>query len=166
MEHILTSSGVKVVVRPDLGARVDQITDLETGKDWLWTPDRYRGRQGSFQWGRLSTRTGAGDGMRSFRTTRAGRSGDAISQTTGSYGAATGASRESSASKVRLACDCSTLPAACEKRIAVTAEGLTVGYRLQNLSGEALPFLLQAPPCPSHRAGRRDIAAALHGRTS
>ena len=53
---------------------------------------------------------------------------------------------ESSGSEVRLACDCSTLPAACEKRIAVTAEGLTVGYRLQNLSGEALPFLFKLHP--------------------
>ncbi len=146
MEHILTSSGVKVVVRPDLGARVDQITDLDTGKDWLWHPERYKGETRELSVGASFDENWSGGWDEVFPNDAGGAFRGRNLADHGELWSRNWRVTESSASEVRLACDCSTLPAACEKRIAVTAEGLIVGYRLQNLSGEALPFLLKLHP--------------------
>ncbi|WP_194057380.1 DUF4432 family protein [Nodosilinea sp. LEGE 06152] len=37
----LENTEVKLTVRPDLGGRIDQLEDLQTGHSWLWHPSQY-----------------------------------------------------------------------------------------------------------------------------
>ena len=37
----LENSEIRLVVRPDLGGRIDQLDDLKTGHSWLWHPPHY-----------------------------------------------------------------------------------------------------------------------------
>ena len=41
MSLTLTNSRMAVSVRPECGGRIDQITDLARGKEWLWHPPDY-----------------------------------------------------------------------------------------------------------------------------
>ncbi|MGV0024833.1 hypothetical protein [Phormidesmis priestleyi] len=37
----LENAEIKLIIRPDLGGRIDRFQDLKTGKDWLWHPSEY-----------------------------------------------------------------------------------------------------------------------------
>ena len=37
----LENSDIKLTIRPDLGGRIDQLEDLQTGHSWLWHPSQY-----------------------------------------------------------------------------------------------------------------------------
>jgi len=38
---VLTNPLLHLVIRPDLGGRIDQLYDYRTGREWLWHPDNY-----------------------------------------------------------------------------------------------------------------------------
>src|SRR5690606_3339374 len=40
-ELMIKNSELALAVRPDLGGRIDQITDAATGRNWLWHPVGY-----------------------------------------------------------------------------------------------------------------------------
>ncbi len=45
MPVTFTNDRLQLVVRPDLGGRIDQLHDRRTGKNWLWHPDEYDATQ-------------------------------------------------------------------------------------------------------------------------
>jgi hypothetical protein len=41
--HVVTleNTEIRLTLRPDLGGRIDQLEDLQTGHSWLWHPSHY-----------------------------------------------------------------------------------------------------------------------------
>lgn len=41
----LENSKIRLTIRPDLGGRIDQLEDLQTGHCWLWHPEQYDSKE-------------------------------------------------------------------------------------------------------------------------
>lgn len=41
----LENSKIRLTIRPDLGGRIDQLEDLQTGHCWLWHPEHYNSKE-------------------------------------------------------------------------------------------------------------------------
>ncbi len=153
LQHIIAKDGVKVAVRPDLGGRIDQITDLETGKEWLWHPQKYGGEPRRLPIGASFDEHWSGgwdevfpnDAACAFRGRSLADHGELWSQRW--------RIAAESPSSLTLAYSCQSVPVAVEKSVTAVEKGVEVRYLLENRSVNALPFLFKLHPALAVEAG-------------
>lgn len=142
----LENSELRLVVKPDLGGRIDQLLDRQTNREWLWHPPGYDPTQtrsltigASFDehwsggWDEMFPNDGAGQ----FQGRDLVDHGELWSQKWDVV--------ESSPLHVKLAYQCQTVPVRVEKAIALdtTNPEARITYRFENTSAETIPFLLK-----------------------
>jgi len=143
---LLTNSELGLIVRPDLGGRIDQIHDRRTDRDWLWHPDGYDSTQSrtlplgaSFDdnwtggWDEIFPNDAAG----TFRTWDLVDHGELWSQ---SWTIAQANERS-----IVLQYHCQTVPVMVEKTITLSemAPEFQLHYQFQNQSDQVIPFLFK-----------------------
>lgn len=149
MEVELRNGIVSVLVRPDLGGRIDQITDLATQKKWLWHPDEndasrsrtlLRGSSFDVHW------TGGWDDI--FPNDAAGDFEGRTLYDHGELWSQPWELLEQDARLVKLRYTCESLPVVVEKTVGLDPHrgSFQISYRFENLSGDVLPFLFKAHP--------------------
>lgn len=146
MTLTLENSELLIIVRPDLGGRIDQIQDRKTGKQWLWHPAGYDAAQtrllaigDSFDdnwtggWDEIFPNDAAGK----FRNYELVDHGDLWSQPWKVL--------ETSPFSIQLVCQCQTVPVLVEKMIRLdpAKPEFKIEYRLQNQSDDTIPFLFK-----------------------
>lgn len=142
----LDNAEIQLIVRPDLGGRIDRILDHKTQKDWLWHPADYDDSQSrslpvgaSFDdhwtggWDEMFPNDVAG----AFRSYQLVDHGELWSQAWKVI--------ESSRFSVKMAYQCQTVPVAVEKTIRLheTKAEATIAYLFQNQSSDTIPFLFK-----------------------
>lgn len=142
----LENGALKLVVRADLGGRIDQFLDEETGRDWVWHPASYNPGEGrelpigagfDDAWQGGWDEVFPNDMAQSFQGRNLVDHGELWSQAWDVL--------ESTSLSVKLGYSCQTVPVRVEKTItlAEAAPEVRVEYCLQNLSNEKVPFLLK-----------------------
>ncbi|MDX2213781.1 MAG: hypothetical protein SFY66_10900 [Oculatellaceae cyanobacterium bins.114] len=141
----LENSELQLIIRPDLGGRIDQLVDRQTSRSWLWHPPGYDSTQtrslsvgDSFDehwtggWDEMFPNDGAGQ----FQGRDLVDHGEVWSQKWDVI--------ESSSCHVKLAYQCHTVPVRVEKTIQLDAKPqATITYQFENTSADPIPFLLK-----------------------
>ncbi len=146
MEYTLASDSIALTVRPDLGGRIDQVTDRRTGKDWLWHPAWYEGKSRTLPLGASFDEHWSGgwdevfpnDAACTFRGRQLHDHGELWSQPWQVVAP--------SRSMLVLKYACSTVPVEAEKAIFVRDGEIRIRYLFENLSDRPLPFLFKLHP--------------------
>lgn len=155
-EIILENGAVKLLIRPDLGGRIDQFLDCQTGRDWVWHIPNYDATQtrslpvgANFDdaWQGGWDEVFPNDMVQEFQGRRLVDHGELWSQPWQIV--------ESSAQSVVLRYACQTVPIVVEKAIYLHdfEPEVRVEYGLQNLSNEPIPFLLKLHAAIAIREG-------------
>jgi galactose mutarotase-like enzyme len=146
MEYDISNSHMAVTVRPDLGGRIDQIIDKGTGKAWLWHPKTYRAEPRRLEIGASFDANWSGGWDEMFPNDAAcqflGRELPDHGELWSQAWSVTGQTE----SGITLEYECKTVPVRAAKGIALKEGSLEVRYRFENLSDDALPFLLKLHP--------------------
>lgn len=142
----LENAEMRLVIRPDLGGRIDRLQDAKTGKEWLWHPPHYDDSQtrslaigDSFDdhwsggWDEIFPNDAAGK----FRAYELVDHGELWSQAWQVI-ASTGLS-------IKLSYQCQTVPVLVEKTIQLheTQAAATIAYTFHNQSDQTIPFLFK-----------------------
>lgn len=159
MSISLRNDALAVTIRPERGGRIDQISDLACGKDWLWHPEAYQpeldalapdsGQPLSFD----ACWSGGFEEM--FPNDAAGELAGRALRDHGELWSSAWTVVEQSASCLRLRVDCHTLPFTVEKCFTLDPLRplLAIRYRLHNRSGQPQPFMLKLHPALVIEAG-------------
>ncbi|MBW4459761.1 MAG: DUF4432 family protein [Nodosilinea sp. WJT8-NPBG4] len=142
----LENSDVKLTIRPDLGGRIDQLEDLQTGHAWLWHPSHYTSEttrslpvgacfddQWTGGWDEVFPNDAAGE----FRGRNLADHGELWSQQWQVL--------DSSPLSLKLGYQCQTVPVWVEKTIQIDAQRpeASLIYSFQNQSEAEIPFLFK-----------------------
>lgn len=142
----LENSELQLVVRPDLGGRIDQLHDKRTEQNWLWHPSDYDGSQtrtlplgASFDnnwtggWDEIFPNDVEGE----FREYQLVDHGELWSQGWDV--------KAHTPSSLHLELMCQTVPVHVQKTIQLhpTEPEFTLTYRFQNQSDQEIPFLFK-----------------------
>ncbi len=148
MEITLANDRMKVVVRPDLGGRIDQITDGETGKDWLWHPAGYTGERRVLDIGEAFDDNWSGGWDDIFPSDAAGEFQGRSLPDHGELWSQEWTVRRCLSREIEMVYHCRTAPVTVEKRVSVNGAKNRFGIRywFRNLSAEPLPFLFKFHP--------------------
>lgn len=141
----LENTAMKLTIRPDLGGRIDQLQDCQTGRDWLWHPAEYTGQPRSLSTGTPFDDNWTGgwdeifpnDAATTFRGHQLVDHGELWSQSWDVL--------EASQFCVKLAYQCQTVPVAVEKTIWLdeVRPSARIEYRFENQSQTTIPFLFK-----------------------
>ncbi len=142
----LDNGAVKLVVRPDLGGRIDQFVDVRTGRDWVWHPPDYDatgerslaiGTNFDQVWQGGWDEVFPNDMTQQFQGRSLVDHGELWSQPW--------EVEQSSCHRIELRYTCQTVPIVVEKKIHLhtSAPEVKLEYHLHNLSEETIPFLLK-----------------------
>jgi galactose mutarotase-like enzyme len=142
----LENAEIQLLIRPDLGGRIDQLYDKSADHAWLWHPPTYDASQtralpigASFDehwsggWDEIFPNDAAGE----FREYSWVDHGELWSQSW--------EVQEHSRFSVKLRLHCQTLPVRVEKTIEIhpTKPEFSIGYQFENLSDAEIPFLFK-----------------------
>lgn len=142
----LKNEALKLVIRPDLGGRIDFLEDLKTGRHWLWHPTNYSADSSrslpvgaSFDdnwtggWDEIFPNDAAGE----FQGRNLVDHGELWSQVWQVV--------ETTSHAIKLTYQCQTVPVAVEKIITLNATQpeAKIEYRFQNQSDATIPFLFK-----------------------
>ncbi|MDX2229634.1 MAG: DUF4432 family protein [Leptolyngbyaceae cyanobacterium bins.349] len=143
---ILANANLRLVIRPDLGGRIDQLQDCRTGYNWLWHPAGYDANQSrslpigaAFDdhwtggWDEIFPNDAAGE----FQGWNLVDHGELWSQAW----TVTHAEERS----LTMQYQCQTVPVAVEKTITIAelAPVAQIQYTFQNQSDREIPFLFK-----------------------
>jgi galactose mutarotase-like enzyme len=143
---VLENADLQLMVRPDLGGRIDQVYDKTTKRNWLWHSPGYDASKtralsvgASFDenwtggWDEIFPNDVEGD----FQGYQLADHGELWSQSW--------EVKEHSSLTLRLGLICQTVPVRVEKTIQLhaTKPEFTLTYRFENLSVEEIPFLFK-----------------------
>lgn len=142
----LENSEMKLTIRPDLGGRIDQLEDRQTGHGWLWHPAHYApettrslpvGASFDNQWTGGWDEVFPNDAAGAFQGRDLADHGELWSQRWQILA--------SSPLNVTLGYQCQTVPVWVEKTIQLDAERPEVSlvYSFQNQSEAEIPFLFK-----------------------
>jgi hypothetical protein len=143
MSILLSNSRLKVEIRPDLGGRIDQITDLETGKDWLWHPSRYRGVKRNLPVGASFDDNWSGGWDEIFPNDSAGEFRGRVLADHGELWSQPWTIVDQGQRSATLVYSCSTVPVTIKKSIIIAPDGVNIRYLLHNQSEQGVPFLFK-----------------------
>lgn len=149
MNLTLKNSRMAVAVRPECGGRIDQITDLVHGKQWLWHPPDYDPDapralpddpafdacwQGGFE--------------EMFPNDAACTVDGRVLPDHGEAWSAAWRAERTGPHALTLAMDCKRMPVRLEKQLALDADApvLSLRYRMTNMGDAALPCMLKLHP--------------------
>lgn len=141
----LENAEIKLVVRPDLGGRIDQIQDLITKQNWLWHPADYDAQPRSLPVGASFDDHWTGGWDEMFPNDVAGEFRGYQLVDHGELWSQSWKVIESSAFSVKMAYQCQTVPVMVEKTIQLheTEPEATIAYLFQNQSSDTIPFLFK-----------------------
>ncbi|MBD2156161.1 DUF4432 family protein [Leptolyngbya sp. FACHB-16] len=142
----LENSKIRLTIRPDLGGRIDQLEDLETGHSWLWHPESYNSEETrSLSIGASFDEAWTGGWDEVFPNDAAGPFGGRNLVDHGELWSQRWDVLESSPFSITLGYQCQTVPIQVTKSIQLDPEQpeARLVYEFQNQSGEEIPFLLK-----------------------
>lgn len=152
----LENAEIQLIIRPDLGGRIDQLRDRKTGHNWLWHPPAYDETQTrqiaigeSFDqhwsggWDEIFPNDAAG----TFQGRQLVDHGELWSQPWEVL--------EQSDFSLRLGMTCQTIPIRVEKTITLDEQKpvFQITYRFENLSDEFISFLFKQHAAIAIEAG-------------
>jgi len=146
---VLTNDKMGVHIRPEMGARIDQITDYMTGKDWIWHPADYDsttepsvslGTPYDPNWQGGWEEIFPNDATEKYRARQLVDHGELWSQPWQVL--------EATKFKVQLVIECRTVPVRVTKTVELDSvrSAFRLHYLLENLSDEEFPFMLKQHP--------------------
>ena len=140
----LENAEAAIVIRPDLGARIDRLLDKRTGHDWIWHPPGYDAAQprtielgASFDahwtggWDEIFPNDAEGE----FQGRQLVDHGEFWSQSWNLL--------ERSETCLKLGLTCQTVPVKVEKTIRLETAQVELSYKFENLSEQRVPFLFK-----------------------
>lgn len=142
----LANAAIKLTVRPDLGGRIDQLHDVQTGHEWLWHSPGYDAAQtrnlapgASFdqQWTGGWDEIFPNDAAAEFQGRQLVDHGELWSQSWDVV--------DSNEFSITLSYTCQTVPVRVQKTIALHPEQpeVTIDYQFHNQSDQTIPFLFK-----------------------
>jgi galactose mutarotase-like enzyme len=142
----LKNSEIQLIVRPDLGGRIDQLTDCRTGHEWLWHPADYNPAQTRMlnvgapfdaHWSGGWDEIFPNDMAASFQGRELADHGELWSQAWTVV--------ETSQQSLKLLYECQTVPVTVIKTFQLhDAEArASIDYEFRNNSSETIPFLFK-----------------------
>lgn len=144
-EITLANERLKVIILPEIGGRIENFIDIETGKDWVWHPDGYVKGERRLPVGAGFDENWTGgwdevfpnDAACIFRGNSLVDHGELWSQSWQVM--------EESRLAVRMCYECETVPVAVEKIVWLDRRKphLCIDYAFDNLSNDRLPFLFK-----------------------
>lgn len=156
----LSNDRIKLLIRPDRGGRIDQITDRRSGKDWLWHSTDYRPADGR------SLKIGApfddhweggwddvfpNDAPIEFQGRQCADHGELWSQPAELV-------RETN-EEIRMMRACETVPIVVEKAVRLNSSdgggGFEISYSFRNRSDHEVPYLFKQHPALAIEEGDR-----------
>jgi galactose mutarotase-like enzyme len=157
--YTLSNGQLSVVVRPDLGGRIDYLTDLRTGKEWLWHPPDYAGLTRVLETGASFDTNWSGGWDEMFPNDAACSFDGRPLPDHGELWSSSWlqSSNVSSGTPLSLSLNhpCKTVPVNVGKTISLSPSSaeLRIDYRFENLSDRKLPFLFKLHPALAIEAG-------------
>lgn len=142
----LANSLLQLVVRPDLGGRIDQLHDRRTGRDWLWHPDAYEVTQSrSLSLGSSFDQNWTGGWDEIFPNDAAGPFQGWELVDHGELWSQAWTVLEASDLAITLQYQCQTVPVLVTKTIILhpTSPEATLEYEFRNQSDQDIPFLFK-----------------------
>ena len=145
-EIAIANSEILLVVRPDLGGRIDRLLDKKTNHDWLWHPSNYDANQTRSQligasfddhwtggWDEIFPNDAAGE----FQGRQLVDHGELWSRRWDIL--------EQSELKMTLGLTCQTVPVRVEKTIQLSDVNpeIQIDYTFENLSNQLVSFLFK-----------------------
>jgi len=143
---ILENAEIKLMIRPDLGGRIDQLQDLQTGKKWLWHPEGYdEDKSRSLEVGASFDENWTGGWDEVFPNDAAGEFQGHHLVDHGELWSQSWEVTESTKLGVTMRYVCQTVPVTVTKniRISATKPKAAIVYTFQNQTDETIPFLLK-----------------------
>lgn len=144
-EITLANERLSVTILPEIGGRIENFIDIETGKDWVWHPDGYSKGERQLPVGAAFDENWTGgwdevfpnDAACSFQGNSLVDHGELWSQPWQLM--------EESRLAVRMCYECETVPVAVEKIVWLDRRKphLYIDYGFDNLSNDLLPFLFK-----------------------
>lgn len=143
-EITLENAEIAVVIRPDLGARIDQLLDKRTGHDWIWHPPQYDATQTrSIAIGESFDRHWTGGWDEIFPNDAAGEFQGRQLVDHGEFWSQAWEVLDRGQFSLRLGLTCQTVPVKVEKTIRIEGNQVELNYQFQNLSDQSISFLFK-----------------------
>lgn len=141
----LENSQIKLTIRPDLGGRIDQLEDLQTGHSWLWHPSHYTLETRSLPVGACFDDHWTGGWDEVFPNDAAGLFRERNLADHGELWSQQWEILDCSPLSIRLGYQCQTVPVRVEKSIQLdpTRPEAKMMYWFENQSEEQIPFLFK-----------------------
>lgn len=142
----LENAEIQLIIRPDLGGRIDQLQDARTGHKWLWHPPEYDedatrqleiGASFDLHWSGGWDEIFPNDAAGEFQGRQLADHGELWSQAWEVL--------EQSEFRVRMGMTCQTVPVRVEKTIELDEQNpnFQIIYQFENLSDEFISFLFK-----------------------
>jgi len=140
----LENAEIAIVIRPDLGARIDRLLDKRTGHDWIWHPPQYDSTQTrAIELGESFDQHWTGGWDEIFPNDAAGEFQGRQLVDHGEFWSQSWDILELAESSIRLGLSCQTVPVQVEKTIRLENDQVELGYEFKNLSDQPVSFLFK-----------------------
>jgi galactose mutarotase-like enzyme len=142
----LENAEIGLMIRPDLGGRIDQLVDHQTGHEWLWHSPQYDPSQTrNLSVGASFDENWSGGWDEIFPNDAAGEFQGRNLVDHGELWSQQWEIKERSQLSLTLGITCQTVPVRVEKSIVLDQEhpSFQIHYRFENLSDEGIPFLFK-----------------------
>lgn len=153
---VLENSEIQIVVRPDLGGRIDRLYDLKTQHDWLWHPSSYdAAKTRLIPIGASFDEHWSGGWDEIFPNDASGEFQGRQLVDHGEFWSQAWTVLEQSSLSIKLGLTCQTVPVRVEKTIQIDASNpqFETSYRFENLSDESISFLFKQHAAIAIEAG-------------
>lgn len=145
---------IEVVIRPDLGARIDRLLDKRTGHDWIWHPPHYDSTQTrTIAIGESFDQHWTGGWDEIFPNDAAGEFQGRQLVDHGEFWSGSWAVLEHKPDCLTLGLTCHTVPIQIQKTIRVEKAEIQLGYEFKNLSDQPVSFLFKQHAAIAIEAG-------------
>ncbi len=143
-EIVLENAEVAIVIRPDLGGRIDRLFDKRTEHDWIWHPPQYDSTQTrAIELGESFDQHWTGGWDEIFPNDAAGEFQGRQLVDHGEFWSQSWQVLEQEQSSLKLGLTCETVPVKVEKTIRIDDAQIELGYAFQNLSDQPVSFLFK-----------------------
>ncbi len=140
----LENAEIAIVIRPDLGARLDRLLDKRTGHDWIWHPPGYDPTQTrAIELGESFDRHWTGGWDEIFPNDAAGEFQGRQLVDHGEFWSQSWDVLERSETHLKLSLKCQTVPVKVEKTVRLEKAQIELGYKFENPSDQRVSFLFK-----------------------